>query len=387
MKSYIKHPRAGSTSFTPAQLAKLYNFPTGLPAGGVIGIIELGGGYKPSDIGTAFSNWSLPTPQLTDVSVDGGANTPGGDADGEVVLDIQIAAAIYSYCTGKPAVIRVYFAPNTDSGFADAVAKATADGCTAISISWGGPEDAWSTTSIKSFDAVCAKARAAGVNVFAASGDNDSGDGERGNHVDFPASSPNVIGCGGTNKTSTSETVWNSGSSEGTGGGYSSVFPAQAWQLNVPAKTGRMVPDVAGVGDPATGYQIYLNGAWNVFGGTSCVAPLMAGLFAAIGVKDVLQKLWAIPQAFVDITAGNNGTYVAKVGPDPCTGLGVPDGGKLVAALMSTPPPPPPSPPSPPPPQPVPVTSITLSQLDLTAAGLAKFKSLGLTTFTLVLSK
>ena len=343
----IRRPHfAPHITYDMPALCAAYQFPKVAPAKpAVIGIIELGGGYRIADVNAAFSVWGLPLPMVTAVSVDGGTNAPGGDADGEVLLDIEVAGAAYTYCTGQGANIRVYFAPNTDAGFAHAVTQAQADGCSVLSISWGAPEDQW-VGSIPQFSAACAAAKAAGVTIFAASGDNDSGDGESGTHVDYPASDPNVIGCGGTSKTAAGEVVWSDGQN-GTGGGFSTVFQRPAFQVGAPAGGGRMVPDVAANADPQTGYRIYLNGSWQVFGGTSAVAPLYAGLVAAIKstgmvTGDILAKAWINKAAFKDVTLGNNGTYAAAVGPDPCTGLGVPIGTAILAALAGVVPPSPP---------------------------------------------
>ena len=140
-------------------------------------------------------------------------------------------------------------------------------------------------------------------------------------------------------KTATSETVWNDNpgqtDGEGTGGGYSTVFPVQSFQIGAPPApsgtkygTGRMVPDVAGDADPLTGYEVYVHGSMTVVGGTSAVAPLYAGLFASFGTKlgFVTPKLWQNQGAFTDITQGSNGLYNAAKGPDPCSGIGSPKG-------------------------------------------------------------
>jgi hypothetical protein len=196
-------------------------------------------------------------------------------------------------------------------------------------------------------------------------GDNlsDDGDGDGKADADFPAASPHVIGVGGTTRTAAGDVVWNEGGG-GTGGGYSRYFQPQAWQAGVPAGPGRMVPDLAADADPATGYQVRVRGSWTVVGGTSASTPLVAGLVAAIAAAaagagraklgDLLPFLYKHPAAFVDVTEGTNGQFRAGVGPDPCTGLGVPVGTALLAAVLAavtTPPAPPPNqPPSPPPP-------------------------------------
>jgi kumamolisin len=335
---------AGTGPWSVPDLCKAYQWPTALVGGGVIAIIELGGGWIKSDLQTFFSTIGQPMPTVTDVSVDGTKNAPdhsADSADGEVALDIEVAAAAYFCATGKPASVRVYWAQDIAAG----VRAAYKDGCDVCSISWGADEAAWGLAAAADMDAAAASAVTAGMAVFAASGDNDSGDGgPTPANVDLPASAPHVIGCGGTSKTPKLEVVWNNNpgksNGEGTGGGYSSIFPAQPWQLGAPKapdKLGRLVPDVAANADPNTGYNIYFHGAWEVIGGTSAVAPLYAGLFAALGKKlgGIGPKLWSNAKAFTDILTGNNGVYAAQMGPDACTGLGAPIGTAL-AALMAT---------------------------------------------------
>jgi kumamolisin len=211
--------------------------------------------------------------------------------------------------------------------------------------------------------ASAAAAVEAGMIVFAAAGDNDAddSDGTGKPSVDCPASCPSVVGCGGTTKTPTSEVVWNNSASndasgEGTGGGFSTVFPVQAWQVGAPtppAGLGRLVPDLAANADPNTGYEIVQGGQSQVVGGTSAVAPLMAALFAAIGASgNVLTKVWSNPGDFTDITSGTNGLYAAAKGPDACSGVGSPIGTKLAATFAPSAPAPAPTPtpaPTPPP--------------------------------------
>jgi kumamolisin len=225
-----------------------------------------------------------------------------------------------------------------------AVQKAASDGCDVCSISWGSDEANWGKTAAEQMESIAAAATAAGMIVFAASGDNDSSDGgSTPANVDLPASCPHVIGCGGTTKTATSETVWNDDpgqtDGEGTGGGYSTIFPMQSWQAGAPNGPGRMVPDVAGDADPDTGYTVWVHGQQvQGMGGTSAVAPLYAGLFASFGKKLgwVTPTLWKNQLCFNDITQGDNGYYRAKVGPDACTGLGSPIGSKLATLLAKT---------------------------------------------------
>ncbi len=356
-------PRAGTTAgtFTPVQIAKLYNFPAGADGTGqCIALIELGGGYKTADLQTYFKGLGLPTPSVTAVSVDGGANTPGSDADGEVMLDIEVAAAV-----APKAQIAVYFAPNTDQGFVDAIKTAVHDAVrkpSVVSISWGGPEESYTAQSLKNYDAVFQEAALLGVTILVASGDNGSADvnpPDKAKRVDFPSASPLVLSCGGTHLeanpakgTITTESVWNDGAQGGaSGGGVSTKYPLPTWQraAKVPklgSKTGRGVPDVAGDADPQTGYQVRVDGQNEVIGGTSAVAPLWAGLIALcnqqlgkpVGFLNALLYTDATARAALrDITNGNNVGYKAATGWDACTGLGTPNGTALLAALNSPP--------------------------------------------------
>jgi len=336
--------------WTVPDLCAAYKWPSNLAGGGIIAIVELGGGWVQSDMDSFFQSINQPTPQITDVSVDGTQNSPnqggGGsdDADFEVGLDIQVSGASYFVATGQPATIRVYWSQD----IASAVQQAVSDGCDVCSISWGADEAIWGETAAEQMESAAAAATEAGMVIFGAAGDNDSSDGgSTPANVDVPSSCPHVVGCGGTNKTPTTETVWNDNpgktDGEGTGGGYSTIFPVQAFQIGAPpapADTkygkGRMVPDVTGDADPNTGYDIFVHGSGTVVGGTSAVAPLYAGLFAAFGKKlgFVTPKLWENQKAFHDITEGSNGFYSAAVGPDPCSGIGSPIGTSIAALFV-----------------------------------------------------
>ena len=350
-------PRATS-SYTPTALAKAYNFPTGLDGSGqCIGIIELGGGFRPADLTAYFAGLGLHAPKVTAVLVDHGSNHPtnANSADGEVMLDIEVAAAV-----APKAHIAVFFAPNTDQGFLDAVTTAVHDKVnkpSVISISWGAAESNWTAQAMTQFEQAFQAAATMGVTICAAAGDNGSGDGATDGkaHVDFPASSPGALGCGGTRLIASaaaiqSETVWNEGSHSATGGGVSAFFPLPTYQAHAhvpPAAgtrhVGRGVPDVAGNADPATGYQVRVDGQSLVIGGTSAVAPLWAGLVALINQKlghpvgflnPLLYGALAGRGLLNDITTGNNGAYSAKAGWDACTGWGSPNGAKLLQALL-----------------------------------------------------
>jgi kumamolisin len=351
---------AAAVSYLPTQLASLYDFPQQTARGQCVALIELGGGFRPQDLETYFAGLGVVAPVVTAVSVDHGANQPTGDPngpDGEVMLDIEVVGAV-----AAGASIAVYFAPNTDAGFLDAVTTAVHDSVrkpSVISISWGGPESSWTSQAMTAMDQAFQAAAALGITVCAASGDGGSSDGASGSaaQVDFPASSPFALGCGGTSLRASgnqiaSESVWNDGSTGGAGGGgVSTFFPLPSWQQGLAATSsagarstlvGRGVPDVAGDADPQTGYDVRIDGTDTVIGGTSAVAPLWAGLVAlsnalngrAAGYLNPL--LYAHPTALRDITQGNNGAFEASAGWDACTGLGSPIGTQVAKVVATT---------------------------------------------------
>lgn len=354
-------PRASATpgGYFPEALAKPYGFPEGLTgAGQTVAVIELGGGYHLAEMRRYFRSRGLPTPRITSVGVRGAHNRPEGDLggdDGEVVLDVQVLGAL-----APGASIVVYFAPNTDDGFLAAILAAVHDKRrrpSVVSISWGGPESSWTAQSLRAFDEAFQEAALMGVTVCAAAGDNGSSDGASDGraHVDFPASSPYVVACGGTRLQGDVETVWNNGPNSATGGGVSSVFPRPAWQssasvpmaLDPPGFAGRALPDVAANADPETGYRIAGDGVESVIGGTSAVAPLMAALVARFNEhlsrsRPQGQGTLGLPHpalyrqpagSFRDIVKGNNGAFSARPGWDACTGLGSPIGTCLLQNL------------------------------------------------------
>jgi kumamolisin len=337
---------AQGTSYTPNQVADIYNFPAGTTgAGQTVAVIELGGGFTTSDLNAYFGGLGIATPSITAASVDGASNNPGdtSGASVEVNLDIDVIGA-----AAPGAAQVVYFAPNNgDQGFVDAISDAAqaSPAPIVISISWGQSEDSWTAQGLSSMNQAMSDAAALGITVCVAAGDNGSSDGVNDGqvHVDFPASSPYALGCGGTELLAdpatgvvSSEVVWNElASNEGaTGGGVSDQFPLPSWQASAgvgpraasqPAAAGgaaasaaagspddamasehrrhhptsggtggnggsggssgaggRGVPDVAGNADPVTGYQIYSGGQSQVVGGTSAVAPLWSALIARL---------------------------------------------------------------------------------------------------------
>jgi kumamolisin len=388
------------TPFHPSDVASAYRFPQHADGTGqCIGIIELGGGYYRSDLEKFFAELKLPTPHISDVSVHGAKNSPGDragltkfmsaltsggkgasaikqlmsatDAKSrreadllqstvETTMDIEIAAAF-----APGARIVVYFAHNSEQGIYNALTAALADKRhrpNVLSLSWGEPEPGVSLNYMTLIDNVLKNLAHIGVTVCVSSGDfgahNGSPKGKP--SVNFPASSPHALGCGGTELKISgdkieSEVVWNcifDGMHGATGGGVSSSFDRPFWQnsFDVPhasqhPKTGRGVPDVAGVADPHSGCRILVGGVDGVSSGTSAVAPMWAALIArlnqALGAQSgylnsLLYRFAAAEKddsAFRAIIEGENGAYRAGPGWNACTGLGSPLGDRLLAAL------------------------------------------------------
>lgn len=383
-----------AVEYTPVQVAAAYDYPTTATGRGeCVALIELGGGFRTADLTAYFLSINVAQPTVEAVLVDNATNDPGtaNGPDGEVMLDIEIAGSI-----APGATIAVYFAPNTDQGFLDAVTTAVHDTTrrpSVVSISWGGPESTWTTQAMTQMEQAFAAAAAMGVTVTVAAGDNGSTDGVTDGlqHVDFPASAPHALACGGTSLLMSgisieSETVWNDGASGGAGGGgVSDVFAVPAYQtsagippsVNPGGHVGRGVPDVCGDADPNTGYAVRVDGQTIPIGGTSAVAPLWAGLVALLNEGlghsvGFLQPFLYSPAAagtLHDIVSGSNGSYTAGPGWDACSGLGSPNGSALLTALgaapatsatPATPPTTPPSSPTVPPATPAtPVTPTT----------------------------
>jgi kumamolisin len=385
----VKKARAAALSAN--DVAALYRFPRHANgAGQCIGVIELGGGYHRSDLESYFSSLKLPTPKVTDVSVGGAKNAPAeygvlhafmaalnagenpaksanpetrrcaesAQSTAETTMDIELVGAF-----APGAHIVVYFAPNNEQGIYHALTTALADKThkpSVLSLSWGEPEPSVSPKYAVLIDGVLKNLASIGVTVCVSSGDFGAHNGLPGKpSVNFPASSPYALGCGGTTLKLSgneieSEVVWNSvfyGMRGATGGGVSLMFPKPFWQhdFKVPRRPskigGRGVPDVAGVADPETGCRIVVGGVDGVSAGTSAVAPLWAGLVArlnhAIGapcgyLNSILYRLRTKPNAngiLRPIMHGENGVYHAGPGWNACTGLGSPHGDRLLVAL------------------------------------------------------
>jgi kumamolisin len=360
LKNFRPHGTGGTACYTARQVADLYNFPKAASGKNqTIALIELGGGYRTADLQTYWKTLGLEGVKVSSVSVNGAANRAIGNphsADSEVVLDIEVAGAV-----APKAKVAVYFAPNTDQGFFNAINAAIHDRIrkpSVISISWGGAENEWPRQTLDVFNQAFHDAAMLGITVFCAAGDSGSSDGgtDRQPHVDFPASSPWVVACGGTSIQTkggalNGETTWNDGDGSGsTGGGVSTFFALPDYQARagVPVSTvrpkfaGRGVPDVAANADPQTGYFVFVDGTTGVVGGTSAAAPLWAGLTALINeqlgtrvgfINPLLYGTFAQHKALNDIASGTNGEFDSKPGWDACTGMGSPNGQAILDVL------------------------------------------------------
>jgi kumamolisin len=283
-------------SFTPPALAELYDFPTGADGSGqCIGLIELGGGYKPADLSAYFAQLGVTPPTVTAISVDNAHNRATGSADGpdgEVMLDIEVAGAV-----ANDAAIAVYFAPNTDQGFIDALSTAVHDTTnkpSVISISWGQSEDnveraghacRWSRFSPRrqgSASPSPSPRATTGRPTASPTGSSTSTSRPRPARAGLRRN----VAPGSRTAPSAARAVWNDGPGTAppvAGSAGSSRFRVIRPTPNVPNNVDSGTP---GAGcrtspvtpTPVTGYRIRVDGADQTIGGTSAVAPLWAAL-------------------------------------------------------------------------------------------------------------
>ena len=293
---------------------------------------------------------NVPVPPLTASDT----NTPDGNGgDFEVALDVETALSV-----APAAEQRTYVTQNTQAGAAAIYSQIANDAeaglVTVVSTSWGSCEQETPTSMRRSIDLALQRMLAAGATVFAASGDYGTLDCSGKDYlndtaVDYPASSPYVVGVGGTRLTGSStrwsEAAWGSANADagGSGGGRSLVYAQPTWQSA--ARRGeamRTVPDISSVADPSTGVAIYAtltdaggrsSTGWYSGGGTSAGSPAQAGLLASAvasrgesqGPGNVLPALYsASAAAYRDVTTGRNDLYPATPGYDLVTGLGSP---------------------------------------------------------------
>lgn len=343
---------ATPSGFSPQQIATAYDWPSitssSTGSGMTIAIVTAEStNLAASDYDGFWNQYSLPTHTVQTVNVDGSASSTAGTD--ETTIDVERSGAM-----APGATIVVYDANSASlTDFTDAYNQAvTANTAQVISTSWGTAESNMSSSTIQADDAIFAQAAAQGISVFAAAGDNGSADSTSSSDAaDFPASDPYVMACGGTSltlsgsNTISSETAWTD-----TGGAQSSVFSEPSWQTGtgVPQNGDRNTSDMSMDADPNTGYSVLLSGSWAVYGGTSFVAPELAGLWAdgvaqnggtRLGQAD--SAIYAVANGgsyssdFHDITSGSNGAFSAGTGWDHPTGWGSPDATNLIAAVIA----------------------------------------------------
>ena len=354
-------PSGPGGGFAPADLVKAYNL-SGVSSDGtgqVIALFELAS-YAASDINAYTSHFGLPPAKLKNILVDGGSKAP---PDAEVTLDIELALAL-----APQSIIYVYEGPNSNQGVLDTYNRIATDNIAKqVSTSWGLGEDMSTPQYLQAEAAIFKQMAVQGQTIYAAAGDSGAYDDYAQNSseklvVDDPASQPYVVGVGGTRLMVNadtgayqSESVWNDGVGNGAGGGgVSTVWPIPSWQAGVStvfSKTHRNVPDVTLNADTNTGYAIYFNGQWQIYGGTSCAAPLWAAFTACVNQELAATqkpplgfanpKLYALASSaayaanFHDVTTGDNLHYHAGVGYDNASGWGSFNGANLYASLTN----------------------------------------------------
>ena len=351
---------AGAQGLLPNAMAALYGLVT--PALGdnqCIALIEPNGGYLASDLAAACAAMQVPVPHVVEINVDKGHNAYGEnpDADKEVTLDLQVLAGV-----APGARLAVYFTSSSERSLADALHQAVHDQVnrpTVIVTTWGEAEILWPDQARKAMDLALQDAVRLGITVVIAAGDDLATDGMTDKaHVDYPASSPYVLACGGTQITLDAagtgiadEVVWNDGTN-GTGGGISDVYAVPTFQAKagIPpsandGRHGRGVPDVAASAAKINGYRIVLGGETVIASGTSGVAPLWGAFIALLNERRghalgfVNPLLYQAPTLLKPIVSGNNMAlgfgYEAGPGWNACAGLGSPKGADIIAALTA----------------------------------------------------
>ncbi len=332
-------------------------------SGQTVGLLQFDG-YNASDITYYESLAHLPSVTLSNVLVDGATNGPSGNGgEIEVSLDIEM---ILSMTSGGVSRVILYIAPNP-SPWEDLMHQMVVDNsCKQISCSWGGG------SPDPTAEQALVQMAIQGQTFFNATGDSDAFTGA----IPFPSDSTNVVEVGGTTLSTTgsggpyaSETVWNWGYDAncscyvGSSGGISTYYSIPPWQqgVNMSSNQGsngmRNVPDVALTAD-----NVYVRADGKDItgeGGTSCAAPLWAGLTALINQQATANgkgtvgflnpALYTIGTGtiymacFHDITSGNNewpsspSKFLAVAGYDLCTGWGTPNGTNLINALAGPP--------------------------------------------------
>jgi kumamolisin len=367
----------GSASYIPSQIAQAYGaaglYSSNITGGGQTIAIVIDTFPSTTDLITFWKNCgvnqSISNIEFVQV-VPGTLAAPSG----EETLDVEWASSL-----APGAHVRVYASVDLGNAELDEAYQQVYEDVTShpeygihqLSMSYGEGETYTTQVQVNTDDQYFAELAAAGVTLFASSGDGDATPGASGGgdktgpvQVETPASDPNVTGVGGTslqldsNNNVSSEVVWNN-SSGGSGGGTSIYFSRPTWQTGtgVPFGTMREVPDVAASADPVFGAIIYLGGVQTVEGGTSWSSPTWAALCALMNQARADAGLTPLgvlgPNIYPllgtsgyandirDIVSGNNGTtrsagFAAQTGYDPVSGLGSPMTQGLAQTLVGS---------------------------------------------------
>ena len=361
----VARPHAVSTSYTPVQLGRIYRFPAGTDgAGQTIAIIEFGGGFTQSDLDTYFAGLGISAPTVTAVGVDGGANAPGARPQR---CRRRGAARHRGRRRARPGRRhRRLLRPQHRRRLrrrGQRRPRTPRRRPTAISISWGQSEDAVDRRRPAPPSTRRSPTRLLlGVTVTVAAGDDGSADGATDGraHVDFPASSPHALACGGTRlrrgpgvRQVAAETVWNNGAGSGaTGGGVSDAFALPTWQAGagVPRRRhdgrarcpGRRRRRRPADRLPGAGRRHRHRHRRHQRGGPAVGGPGRPGWPRPRDGRSGCCSRRCTPASrpaaprpdSATSPAAATAAYSAGPGWDACTGLGVPDGTALLTALQ-----------------------------------------------------
>jgi len=342
--------RVSPTTYHMGQINSIYNIPKPVDEKYLVAIASFSGGLhcrmnsngvlKSGDCKTYWTNIGIPIekhPQVIIVPIKGEKNYPSGQGTFENTMDVEI---IGGACPSSNLTILLYLTNMSDTFYSlfsyihenPFVLNGTTYKPNVITCCWNIPEELMTTVDLNRCNDLFKKITDSGTNICIASGDKAA-------TVTFPASSPYVTAVGGTTlncttnnySSSTTETVWNR-----TGSGTSKVFSKPSYQT-ISIANNRCIPDIALCANPNTGVLLYYNSAYVTGGGTSAAAPIFSGYLAAIGCKQFVNPLLykASKDCYHDIVKGSNGKYVAKTGPDLCTGLGSIDGTRLKSMLLT----------------------------------------------------
>jgi subtilase family serine protease len=355
-RPYFTKPRDTTTySYMPTDFTPIYNVPPedfSLPrkkvviisfGGGLYGTLNADGTVTQSDSQALWNLVNMKQQPIVRMQFLGGAtNNPSDDATVENSIDVQMLGS-----TCQNSDITLLVSPNSGTSYLQALQTAKNMAPCVISISWGFAESEQDKEFIEQINSELQDCAQRGINVVCAAGDAGSNDGQNTPTADFPGSSPWVTTVGGTKlfttgntyNNNTKESVWNDGPSSAGGGGKSMIFTKPSYQNNISLSTMRMTPDIAGCADPQySPCNFIINGQLTPVGGTSIMAPFIAGYFARIGLtKFANPLLYSAPATcFHDIVSGNNGAYQATKGFDLASGFGSINGSVLAQALNTT---------------------------------------------------